>query len=82
MTLKTDHAPYLRRGESSSMVSVDILITLIPLCINFHLYITVTAGFNRPHRLLIAVICETVCCLMMKRKPTILGRGNAAVIGG
>lgn len=31
--------------------------------------------------ILTAVACETLCCLMMKRRPTILD-GSAAVIGG
>ena len=31
--------------------------------------------------MLTAVACETLCCLMLKRRPTILD-GSAAVIGG
>ena len=31
MTLKTGHAPYLRQGESCSLMNLDVLITLIPL---------------------------------------------------
>ena len=81
MTLKTDHAPYLRRGESSSLVSADILIALIPLCIFSSVYYGLRPVLIVLTGILTAVICETVCCLMMKRKPTVLD-GNAAVIGG
>lgn len=81
MTLKTDHAPYLRRGESSSLVSADILIALIPLCIFSSVYYGLRPVLIVLTGILTAVICETVCCLIMKRKPTVLD-GNAAVIGG
>lgn len=81
MTLKTGHAPYLRRGESCSLINLDVLITLIPLCIFSCVYYGLRPMLIVLTGMLTAVACETLCCLMMKRRPTILD-GSAAVIGG
>lgn len=81
MTLKTGNAPHLRQGERSGMLSLDVLIVMIPLCIFSSFYyglrpvLLVLTGIGT------ALICETVCCLMMKRRPGILD-GTAAVTGG
>ncbi|HJD24114.1 MAG TPA: RnfABCDGE type electron transport complex subunit D [Firmicutes bacterium] len=81
MTYKTAHAPHLRRTERASMMSFDVLVALMPLCLCSAVYygarpvILVLAG------MLAAVLCETAACLFMKRAPTVAD-GSAAVTGG
>lgn len=61
-------------------MTFDVLITMIPLCVFSAVYyggrpvILVLIG------LVSAVLCETVCCLLMRRIPTVLD-GTAAVTG-
>ena len=81
MTYKLAHAPHLRRTERASLMSLDVLIALVPLCI----FSAVYYGF-RPVVIVLtgmvtAVLCETAGCLMMKRVPTVTD-GTAAVTGG
>ncbi len=81
MTLKKEYAPHLRRMERSSYMSLDVLVTFIPLCV----FSTVYYGF-RPVILVLtgmltAMVCECLCCALRKRRPTLLD-GTAAVTGG
>lgn len=81
MTLKSAHAPHLRHTDKASLFSADILIALAPLCV----FSAVYYGF-RPVLLVLAgmvtaVACETLCCLLMKRRPSV-DDGTAAVTGG
>lgn len=79
--LKNAFAPHLRRSDLSAHMSVDVLIALLALCI----FSAVYYGF-RPVLLVLvgmlsAIVCETLCCLLMRRKPSVLD-GTAAVTGG
>lgn len=81
MTLNKGFAPHLRRTERASYMSLDVLITLIPLCI----FSSVYYGF-RPVLLVLtgmitAMACELLCCAFLRRRPTLLD-GTAAVTGG
>ena len=62
-------------------MSLDVLITLVPLAI----FSAVYYGFRPVLLILIgigtAVVCETLCCLLMRRRPSVLD-GTAAVTGG
>lgn len=80
MTLNKGFAPHLRRTERASYMSLDVLITLIPLCI----FSSVYYGF-RPVLLVLtgmitAMACELLCCAFLRRRPTLLD-GTAAVTG-
>ncbi len=81
MNLKNAYAPHIRRTERSSLMSLDVLITLVPLAI----FSAVYYGFRPVLLILIgigtAVVCETLCCLLMRRRPSVLD-GTAAVTGG
>ena len=81
MNLKNAYAPHIRRTERSSLMSLDMLITLVPLAI----FSAVYYGFRPVLLILIgigtAVVCETLCCLLMRRRPSVLD-GTAAVTGG
>lgn len=81
MTLNKGFAPHLRRTERASYMSLDVLITLIPLCI----FSSVYYGF-RPVLLVLtgmitAMACELLGCAFLRRRPTLLD-GTAAVTGG
>ena len=61
-------------------MAFDVLITMIPLCVFSAVYYG-----GRPVILVLvgmvsALLCETICCLLMRRKPTIMD-GSAAVTG-
>ncbi|HIW74932.1 MAG TPA: RnfABCDGE type electron transport complex subunit D [Firmicutes bacterium] len=81
MTYKTAPAPHLRKTEPASFMCLDVLIALLPLL----LFSAVRYGM-RPAVLVLAgmltaAACETACCLMMKRVPTVTD-GSALVTGG
>ena len=81
MTLKMAGAPHLRQTERSSALALAVLIALVPLCV----FSFVRYGL-RPVLLVLtgiaaAVLCELLCCLFMRRRPSILD-GTAAVTGG
>ena len=80
MTLDNACAPHIRRTERAAYMSLDVLIAMIPLCI----FSAVYYGF-RPVLLILvslvtAVACETLCCLLLRRRPAVLD-GTAAVTG-
>ena len=81
MTLKTGFAPHLRRTERSALMSADVLVTLVPLCIFSAVYYGMRPVLLVLTGILTAVTCETLACLLMHRRPTVLD-GTAAVTGG
>lgn len=81
MTYKPANAPHLRRTERASMMSFDVLIALLPLCIFSAVYYGARPVILVLTGMLAAVLCETAACLFMKRVPTVAD-GTAAVTGG
>ncbi len=81
MNLKNAFAPHIRRTDRASFMSLDVLITLVPLAI----FSSVYYGARPVLRMLVgvgtAVVCETLCCLLLRRKPSVLD-GTAVVTGG
>ena len=80
MTYNTAKAPFLRRSDKLTHMTADVLITLVALCIFSAFYY----GF-RPVLLVLtgmitAMLCETVVCLLLRRKPSV-NDGTAAVTG-
>ena len=70
----------MRHSDKPSTMCADILVALHPLCIFSAVYyglrpvLLVLTGLGS------AVLCETIGCLIMRRKPTVLD-GSAAVTG-
>ena len=81
MTFKLAHAPHLRRTESAAFMSLDVLVALLPLLLSSAVYYGARPAILVLLGMASAVLCETICCLMMKRAPTVLD-GTAAVTGG
>lgn len=81
MTLKTANAPHLRLTERSAALSLDVLIALVPLCVFSFVYYGIRPILLVLTGIATAVICELLCCALMRRKPTVLD-GTAAVTGG
>lgn len=81
MTFKTAHAPHLRRADRVSLMNGDVLIALVPLCIFSAVYYGLRPVLLVLIGILSSIVFETICCLMMKRKPTV-SDGSAAVTGG
>lgn len=81
MTLKTGAAPHIRRTDRACHMSADVLITLVPLCIFSAVYYGMRPVLLVLAGMLSAMFCETVCCLLMRRRPTVID-GTAAVTGG
>lgn len=80
MTLKNALAPHTRLTERSQFMSLDVLITMVFLCVFSAVYYG-----GRPVILVLigmvsAVVCECICCLFMRRVPSVLD-GTAAVTG-
>ena len=77
---KFARAPHLRHSDKPSTMCADVLVALAPLCIFSAVYyglrpvLLVLTGLGS------AVLCETIGCLIMRRKPTVLD-GSAAVTG-
>lgn len=80
MNYKMAHAPHLKRGERVSMMQLDVLIALTPLCVFSAVYYGMRPVLLVLTGLLSAVIFETIGCLLMRRRPTVLD-GSAAVTG-
>ena len=80
MNYKLDHAPHLRRAERASMLNADVIIALVPLCIFSSVYYGLRPVLLVLTGMLSSVLCETLCCLFMKRRPTV-SDGSAAVTG-
>lgn len=81
MTLKNAYAPHLRRTEKSVYMSLDVLIAIVPLCVFSAVYYGARPVIMVGIGMATAMLSETICCLLMRRKPTILD-GTAAVTGG
>lgn len=81
MRLKKAEAPHLRQAERATYMSLDLLIALVPLCIFSTVYYGLRPVLLVLTGLVTAVLCELLCCLVMRRRPTVLD-GSAAVIGG
>lgn len=81
MMLKTGNAPYLRRTDKASYMTLDVLITLIPLCIFSSVYygarpvLLVLTGIGT------ALFSELLCCAFLRRQPALFD-GTSAVTGG
>lgn len=74
------HAPHVRSADRTSTMSLDVLVAILPLCI----FSAVSYGI-RPCLFVLAgiasaILCESLCCLMMRRPLSILD-GTAAVTG-
>ncbi|MDD2361720.1 MAG: RnfABCDGE type electron transport complex subunit D [Oscillospiraceae bacterium] len=80
MTYKTARAPHLRRAERASMMCVDVLIALVPLCIFSSVYYGLRPVLLVLTGIISAIISETLCCLFMRRKPSV-SDGTTAVTG-
>lgn len=81
MTFKTAHAPHLRRTDNVRTLNMDVLITIVPLCIFSAVYYGLRPVFLILAGIATAMVCELLCCLLMKRTPTVMD-GTAAVTGG
>lgn len=80
MTYKLARAPHLRRTDSAAMMNVDVLIALVPLSIFSAVYYGFRPVLLMAVSIVTAVLCETLGCLMMKRRPTVTD-GSAVVTG-
>lgn len=80
MMYKQAKAPHLRKTERASFLSLDVLIALAPMCMSSAVYFGLRPVLLVLTGLATAVLCETICCLMMRRTPTV-GDGTAAVTG-
>lgn len=81
MTLKTGYAPHLRRTERASYMSLDVLVTFIPLCIFSYIYYGFRPILLVLSGMLTAMVCECLCRALRRRRPTLFD-GTAAVTGG
>ena len=79
--LKMGLAPHIRRTDKASHMSMDVLITLIPLCVFSTVYYGIRPVLLVLTGMVTAILCETICCLLMRRVPTVTD-GTAAVTGG
>jgi electron transport complex protein RnfD len=80
MSYKIAQAPFLRRGERGALMSTDVLIALVPLCVFTSAYYGLRPVFLVLTGLTTAVLAEAFGCLLMKRRPTV-SDGSAAVTG-
>ena len=80
MSYKIAQAPFLRRGERGELMSTDVLIAHVPLCVFTSAYYGLRPVFLVLTGLTTAVLAEAFGCLLMKRRPTV-SDGSAAVTG-
>lgn len=80
MTYKMEPAPHIRTTDRAAHMNLDVLIALVPLCIFSAVYYGVRPILLVLTGMITAILCETLACLLMRRRPTVLD-GSAAVTG-
>ena len=71
MTFKQLPAPHFRTSDSCLLMNLDVLVCVAALCVFSAIYYGWRPVFIVLLCMATALVCELLCCALMKRKPTV-----------
>ncbi len=80
MTFKKVPAPHFRTSDNGLLMNLDVWFCIAALCVFSAIYYGWRPVIVVLLSMVSAVVCETLCCLLMKRKPSVAD-GSALTTG-